>query len=98
MAGVTISVHVEYVPDWGPASNFVPPTMQVQEKADAGGGQPTVPNALTFVEPDSGETHVFLVSEKMRQALLRMLTGGVIVAGAGDVLGGGGGSPGGGGG
>ena len=88
MAGVKIGVHIQYVPDWGPADKFVPPTLQVQEQADAGGGKPTIPNALTFVELD-GETHVFLVSEAMRQQLLRMLTGGIVVAREGDVLGGG---------
>ena len=84
MAGLKIGVHVQYVPDFGPADKFVPPTLQVQENADAGGGKPTVPNALVFVEPD-GETHVYVVSEQMRQQILRILTGGVIVAKPGDV-------------
>ena len=88
MSGFKINVHHQYVPDWGPASNFVPPTVQMQERGDSGGSQPTEPKALVFVDPD-GESHVFLVSEKMRQQLLRMLTGGVIVAGGGDIIGGG---------
>ena len=77
---VEISVHHQYVPDWGPAVNFVPPTLQVQEQGDSGGGTPSVPNALVFLEPD-GTSHVYLVSEKMRQKLLQMLTGGIVLPG-----------------
>ena len=77
---VEITVHHQYVPDWGPVDRFVPPTLQVQETADAGGGKPAVPSALVFLEAD-GSSHVYLVSEKMRQKLLQMLTGGIVLPG-----------------
>lgn len=81
---VEISVHVQYVPDFGPASKFVPPTLQVQENADSGGGKPTEPNALVFVDPAGGGSQVFLMSEKMRGQIVRMLTGGIVLAGGAE--------------
>ena len=92
MAGMETTVHLNYAPQYGPASKFIPPTLTVQEEADAGGGKPSEPNALVFVDPRDGETHVYLMSEKMRQQVLQLLTGGIVIAGGiSDALGGDGG-------
>lgn len=81
MAGMKIGVHHQFGSDFGPVSRFVPPTLQVQENADSGGGKPTEPKALVFLDPADGETHVYVLSEQMRVQIVRMLTGGVVVAG-----------------
>ena len=88
MAGARVNVHANFGFDFGPASRFTPPQLRIQENADPGGGQPSEPNALMFVDPD-GEMHVFVLSEKTKQNLLAKLTGGIVVAGEGDILGGG---------
>ena len=80
MAELRFGVHVTYGIDYGPVSRFVPPQAQIEQRADNGGGQPTEPNALSFLDPD-GEMHVYVVSDNAKKQLVAALTGGIVIAG-----------------
>lgn len=86
MAGMTVCVHPNFAFDYGPAKNFVPPGIDIQVAAHPGGGQPSEANALTFIDSD-GEAHVYVMSEETKRKLMVVLTGGIVVAGQGDLLG-----------
>jgi len=72
MAGITRTVHPQSNFFWRPLAEAAP-DMNLQ-----GGDPGNPPMALVFVDPDV-ETHVFVFGEDGRQALLKALTGGVII-------------------
>ena len=76
MASITRHVHLKTAFDFGPIDKFCP-DLQVREPA-TNGGEPAIPNAICFVDPD-GETHIFRLGEEHRRALIGKLTGGVMV-------------------
>ena len=80
MAELKVGVHVQYAIDFGPVSRFVPPQAEITQKADDGGGIPTEPFALSFLDP-TGEMHVYVVSDASKTQLVAALTGGIVVAG-----------------
>lgn len=85
MAGMKLDIHPQFAFDYGPVNRFVPPGIEIQLAADAGGGQPAEPNALTFVDPD-GEAHVYVMSDETKKKLMAVLTSGIVVAGNGDLI------------
>ena len=80
MAGITRKVHLKTAFDYGSIDKFAP-DMQCRVPPENGGGVPVTPNAICFCDPD-GETHVFILDEDGRKALISKLCGGVIVGGA----------------
>ena len=54
------------------------PQLEIQQAADPGGGQPTEPNALMFIDPD-GSMHVFVLSDVTKRNLIAKLTGGIVM-------------------
>jgi hypothetical protein len=76
MAGFTRKVHMVSKFEYG-SIDQVAPDLGIRQQAGDNGGQVT-PKALWFTDPD-GECHVFVFSEEGRQALVRKLTGGLVV-------------------
>lgn len=78
MAGIVTKVHARFAIAVGPVDRYVPPTMQIRQEPDDGGGKPAVPQAVAFQDPD-GETHVYVLSDETRRGLIAKLTGGIMV-------------------
>lgn len=76
MAGITRKVHMVTSVEWGPVDRFAP-DLGIRLETE-NGGEPEAPKALRFLDPD-GEAHVFMFDESGRQALIKQLTGGLIV-------------------
>jgi hypothetical protein len=76
MAGFVRKVHMESTVEWGPIDRFAP-DLEVRVTVEAG-AEPVQPMALRFLDHD-GEAHVYAFSEEGKAALLKTLTGGVIV-------------------
>jgi hypothetical protein len=70
---------------WQPARAACPDMSFQVNAPPANGRDPEEAMALSFVDPRDGEAHVFLFTEEGRQNLLRLLTAGVIVPGAGGI-------------
>lgn len=76
MAGIVRKVHMVTSVEWGPVDRFAADlTIRTQPE---NGGEPEAPKALRFLDPD-GEAHVFLFDEDGRQALIKQLTGGLVI-------------------
>lgn len=80
MAGLIRKVHMVSNIEWGPIDRFAPDLGIRTEPTN--GGEPETPKALCFRDPDA-ETHVYIFSEEGRVALIRQLTGGLVVPGKG---------------
>lgn len=78
MAGLTRKVHMVSTVDYGSIDKFAPDLGVRGEQPN--GGEPITPTALCFRDPD-GETHVYVFSEEGWQALLKQLTGGLVIPG-----------------
>jgi hypothetical protein len=77
MAGFTRKVHMTSQFDYG-SIDRVAPDLAIRGPAQGNGGGQVTPDALWFADPD-GEVHVYVFSEEARQALIRKLTGGLVV-------------------
>jgi hypothetical protein len=71
MAGLKRTVHPQSNIVWAELKTLAP-DIEIQIEGE------TEPMALGMVDPD-GETHVYVFSETGREALLRQLTGGIVV-------------------
>ena len=80
MAGLTRKIHMVSGIEWGSIDRFAP-DLGIRNESE-NGGEPETPKALCFTDPD-GEKHVYLFSEEGRVALIRQLTGGLVVPGKG---------------
>lgn len=80
MAGITRKVHMVSNVEWGPIDRFAA-DLGIRNQPE-NGGDPEQPKALCFADPD-GETHVYIFNEDGRKALIRQLTGGLVVPGQG---------------
>lgn len=76
MAGITRKVHMVSQVEWGPVDRYAA-DLGIRTEPE-NGGEPEVPKALRFLDPD-GEAHIYLFSDEGRQLLIRQLTGGLIV-------------------
>lgn len=77
MAGFTRKVHMVSKFEYG-SIDQVAPDLGIRSQPDGNGGGGEAPKALWFTDPD-GETHVFVFSDEGRQALIKKLTGGLVV-------------------
>jgi hypothetical protein len=76
MAGLERKVHMVSGVEWGPIDKFAP-DLGIRTTPE-NGGDPEVPKALCFADPD-GERHVYVFSEEGRLGLIKQLTGGLVV-------------------
>lgn len=77
MAGFVRKVHMVSKFEYG-SIDQVAPDLGIRQQGEGNGGGQVAPKALWFTDPD-GETNVFVFSEDGRQALVRKLTGGLVV-------------------
>lgn len=80
MASIARHVHPFAEFDFGPIDRFAPDLGMRGKPAEEGGEAP-IPNAVAFRDPD-GETHVYVISDEGRTALMKCLSGGIIIAGS----------------
>ncbi len=85
MASLSRHIHLQTNFFWRPLSEIAPDMkVQLPPSEGNGNGEPTVPMALIFVDPDN-ETHVYVFDESDKQRLLTTLTGGVVIARPGQI-------------
>ena len=82
MAGSTLKVHIVSNMRWAPLKELagyiaddVAPLVQPEV---ANGDGPVIPMGLAFTDPD-GEAHVYVLDDAAKQALVKKLTGGVVL-------------------
>jgi hypothetical protein len=79
MAGITRTIHPQSSVRYAPISQIAPDVqMRANVTPENGAGEEV--QALAFIDPD-GETHIYPLSEEGKQALLKQLTGGIVVPG-----------------
>lgn len=66
-------VHARYETIWGPLPQVAPGVQFRVAEGEA------VPNALGFRDAD-GETHLYVVDEQVRRAIVETLSGGIVLA------------------
>lgn len=83
MAGLTRKVHPVANFVWKKASEAIPDVqLQLQPPPELGQGNGAAlaePMCLVFVDPQDGETHVYLFAEEGRKKLIETLTGGIVI-------------------
>ena len=83
MAGLSRKVHPVANFVWKPASEVIPDLPLQLHPPDHdqanGNGQGVEPMCLVFIDPQDGETHVYLFAEEGLKKLVETVTGGIII-------------------
>jgi len=79
--GPTVKIHVQAAFKYGPLEQLVG-VLDVQASVRSANGQERAQLfGLAMIDQADGEAHVYVFTEEGKQALLRTLTGGIVVPG-----------------